>query len=107
MSLMTKVIILGSVLEKNTEKLEKINKWLKKEKHAPIKEFDDSIETPTMGGEKVFTSFLLIGCFNYLNIEKFLGFLKNIKWEFPEHIRVLLDNDAEFGDEGYKQFKIV
>lgn len=105
MSLMSQVIIVGSSLEGQKQK-NKINEWLEKNDHLPIKEIDESYENKWLGGEKVFPSFLLVGCFNYLDVDSFTKMLINLEWEYPEMIRILIENDSKWSDEGYQLFKI-
>lgn len=106
MSQMTSIIITGSCLEKEKDKTQFINRWLKKNDHLPIKEIKESYENKWLGGEKVFTSYLLIGQFNYLDVDKFIKMLNDIRWEYPEMIRILIEDNSRYCDEGYKLFKI-
>lgn len=82
MSYITNVIIVNVPEEKITL----INDWIRKEEHG--QEFtllNDKIHDFT-GGNKVFTSNILIGAFNYFPISDFEDFMNSLNFEEPVQI---------------------
>ena len=96
MSYVTNIMICGLCA---SDHLEEINTWLKKnyvEKYGRnyevvMKEIGDYA-----GGNKKMETDILAGAFNYLDLEDFIKFLKNIDWDNETDLFIQDEDDDTF-----------
>ncbi|MBO2007909.1 hypothetical protein [Hymenobacter negativus] len=100
MSDVTNLLIAFSLSEDE----EKIQQQLRQHVYNNITQFDAvSADSPTLpkgwyAGSKYLEAQLLIGAYNHLNLDELFVFMKNMTWECPEDVQLIVKEqwDSKF-----------
>lgn len=57
---------------------------------------DDSLPKGWYGGGKFMEANIYIGAFNHFNLKSFINHLKNIKWENPQDVQLIVREEKDF-----------
>ncbi len=97
MSSITNLIIHFSCSEHRDEMINEINQYKIRGHDFDIVSADDpSLPKKWYGGSKMLEAVLLIGAYNYLDIDDLILFLKTIKWQHPEDVQVMYCTQDNF-----------
>ena len=97
MSSVTNLIIHFSSSEDSIEIINEINKYKVRGNTLDIVSMDDKkLPVKWYGGTKMMEAQLLIGAYNYLDIEGLILFLKRIKWQHPEDVQIIYKTQDNF-----------
>ena len=96
MSLVTNTILTFSILEYEKDRINDVNKFF--EESGFVSCDDESLPIGWYGGTKMLETNVAIGAFNYLELEEFIEHLRNIKWEEPQNVQIIVkeQNDEKF-----------
>jgi len=99
MSVVSNVIFSFSISEYSYEKeeddiypnMEKINNWLQENSYGVFSVDVDAIS----GGKKHLETPLFVATFNYFNIKDFCNFVRSLKWECPDCVQVIIQEQED------------
>lgn len=103
MSKVTNLILAFSTIENKDDCIEAINNY----KYRNLKmnlvsiDFSKDMDSGTVwyGGTKFMEANILLGAFNYFDIEDFRNYLRTIHWQSPELVQLII---KEQDDEKFK-----
>ena len=97
MSQVTNIIILFSSSEDEERIINDLSKFeYKKDSFFYAKSINDkNLPTSWYGGNKHFEASVLIGAYNYIEINILLNYMKTIKWEYIEDVQILYKEQFE------------
>lgn len=94
MSRVTNVILAHGDLGNPEARTEQINKFFANEDGSPGGGFvhveDKGLPNGWYGGTKFLECELLLGAFNYLNLDKLIAHLRTIQWTFPDNVQLIV-----------------
>ncbi|MCD6018560.1 MAG: hypothetical protein K0S53_1681 [Bacteroidetes bacterium] len=97
MSSVTNLIIHFSCSENRNDILNEINQYKIRENNLDIVSVDDfRLPKKWYGGTKMLEAELLLGAYNYLDIDDLILFLKEINWQHPEDVQIMYRAQDDF-----------
>lgn len=104
MSNVTNVIFTPGLLDEDYEpdqqRIQKLNEFFT-DQRGFVDADDESLPCGWYGGAKMLEATLLIGAFNYLDLEGLIEHIRGIQWEDPECVQLIVKEQEE------DRFKII
>jgi hypothetical protein len=96
MSYVTNLILNFGTLEEHEDRLREVNSFFYKDDKAGFV-LMDSEGTPQnwYGGSKVMECWIAMGAFNYIDLDEFKNHLKNVKWNSPEYMQLIIKDQDD------------
>lgn len=94
MSVVTNLILHIGISEDEEERIKDVNKFFE-DKNGLVSLDDSKIPRGWYGGSKMLECNLYIGAFNYLDLDEFIKHCKNIKWEYPDEIQIIVKEQED------------
>lgn len=94
MSYVANTILVFSVIEDEIERLSEVNSFFGESKGF-VSCDDENLKIGWYGGTKMLETNLCIGVFNYLDLDGLIQHIKNIKWESPQDVQIIIQNQND------------
>lgn len=105
MSHVTNIILTWSVGEIVDEhSMDKLNKFFEdKERPSGLVHIDtDNLPAGWYGGSKMMEANVALGAFNYIDMDKFMDYITNFPWQYPEDVVVMVQEQHQNNFNSYR-----
>ena len=95
MSYVANTILTFGVLEDAKLRLAEVNKFFDDDCKGFVDCNDESLPIGWYGGSKMLETNICIGAFNYLKVDELIEHLREIKWEEPKNVQLIIQNQND------------